>query len=201
MRWYLVVVVVVVSLFATSTRSAPLPQDGGVSNPKNVDAIVSTTPSATAAFDPVAAALSSRLAQISIEVGKLPVLSLPSALVSLKTRRTKVVAPPQVIMNVKALKSAQSRRAVEERAVNPKRPKSTSATRTTRVFGSTTVPVKIPITSSAPPDNPKHIFVPTPAIKVVSYTFTAPGGGATTVVEAQGSWTHPGRPKQTTTRT
>lgn len=80
--------------------------------------------------------------------------------------------------------------------MNPKRPRPTSQTRTTRIFGSTTVPVKVPVTSSTPPGNPKHAFVPSPVVKIVSYTYTAAGGGATTVVEAQGSRTHPGRPKR-----
>ena len=229
MRWYLVVVVVALS--TSWARSAPLPPDGGASNPKNPDNASLPTASAsssTAVVDPVAAALSSKLAQISSAIGKLPVLSLPSALMPLKTRRTKVVAPFLVVMNVKgaparrrsslaisleartdpllllsllrpnlaALKPAPSRRAVEERAVNPKRPRPTSQTRTTRIFGSTTVPVKVPVTSSTPPGNPKHAFVPSPVVKIVSYTYTAAGGGATTVVEAQGSRTHPGRPKR-----
>ncbi|GAA5836665.1 hypothetical protein JCM9279_000458 [Rhodotorula babjevae] len=200
MRWYLVLVVG--ALTTSCARSAPLPQDGGGSNPKNVnDASLPTTtaPSATATVDGVAAALSSRLAQISIAIGRLPVLSLPSALVPLKTRRVKVVVPFQVIINVKALKPAHSRRALDERALNPKRPRPTQTTRTTRIFGSTSIPVKVPVTSSTPPDNPKHVFVPSPVIKVVSYTYTAAGGGATTVVEAQRSRTHPGRPKPTTT--
>ncbi|GAA5934106.1 hypothetical protein JCM3775_002876 [Rhodotorula graminis] len=236
MLWY-VVVAVVVALSATPARSAPLPREGGGSNPKNPDDTRSTAPSATGLFDPIAAALSSRLAQISLEVGRLPVLSLPSVLVQLKTPRVKVVVPFRVFTNAKgssavplaplsdspgartdplalvalvalalgsaltAAKPPQSRRAVEERAVNPKWPKPTSTTRTTRVFGSSSVPVKVPVASSPPPDNPKHVFAPTPVVKVVSYTFAMPGGGATTVIEAQGSWSHPGRPEQTRTRT
>lgn len=63
------------------------------------------------------------------------------------------------------------------------------------MFGTSSGPVKVPVATAAHVDNPKHAFSPSPAVKVVKYTLTAPGG-KTTVVEAQGSWSHPGEPKR-----
>lgn len=96
--------------------------------------------------------------------------------------------------------AAKTRRSVPLVANNPKAPRPVSASSTTtssgRVFATASGgPVKVPVTVPPAVGNPKHAFVPSPAIKVVSYTLTAPGG-RTTVYEAQGPLpTHPGEPK------
>ncbi|GAA5852463.1 hypothetical protein JCM9279_003456 [Rhodotorula babjevae] len=180
-------------------HSAPLPAPLS-GNPKYL-AAASPAPAATLATtsaDPVAASLASKLAGITKSLGKLPILAVPAILAPSTTAVViKVVSKAPVVKNAKAV----SRRAIQL-VNNPKSsPRQTTTTTepttTTKVFGTSSGPVKVPVSTAPHVDNPKHAFSPSPAIKVVKYTLTAPGG-KTTVIEAQGSWTHPGEPKPTT---
>ncbi|GAA5941530.1 hypothetical protein JCM3775_005102 [Rhodotorula graminis] len=190
-------------LFGLVAHAAPLPAPLPApltGNPKNLAAAVkgSTSSSSTTSADPVAASLASKLAGITKSLGKLPVLAVPALLEPTTTGLViKVVSKAPVVKNAKAV----SRRAVQF-VNNPKSsPRQTTTTTkgrttTTKVFGTSTGPVKVPVATAAHVDNPKHAFSPSPAVKLVKYTLTAPGG-KTTVVEAQGSWSHPGEPKPT----
>ncbi|GAA5912402.1 hypothetical protein JCM8208_005157 [Rhodotorula glutinis] len=179
-------------------QAAPLPAPL-TGNPKNLAAVASASTSSapTTSADPVAASLASKLAGITKSLGKLPVLAVPAILSPTTTALViKVVSKAPVVKNVKAV----SRRAIQlvnNPKSSPRRTTTTikATTTTSKVFGTSSGPVKVPVATAAHVDNPKHAF--SPAVKVVKYTLTAPGG-KTTVVEAQGSWSHPGEPKPTT---